>query len=650
MSSLHDCLTRAVGVTHRGEQSARDSDTESELEPGKLQEVLRDISHCILGNFKRIVQNKDSQHVKRAKVPKLDSVNVPEHWVWAPHTSACVALTNESMTAKKYGGQNCGFALGSVGFRSGVHSWVLELGEEFEQIAVGVCTLTAAAHCARKNITHRRGLWCWDSSGTVTSAYSSPKSLGQYSHGDCIRIELDFHKGTLTFFRNDKCAGSIGKVSGILYPCVRFYKSADQVTLKNSWAVIDQEVLSSSQDLIPACSSVIHNMAAVLMTLMISSDKPSALQQDVCAAIIDILLDHLCYICKVLSKEGRKTSYVSMLSMLNHVTKTRAADDALCMPGWITAVLTCLSHFHRSEYRRRLLPRMVDAIHSGMRLVHTWPYLRCYQGVTMHSYNLRGWTFSPTNQEQNNTYLSVDLGKALDTNWTLEFVVMCMRSADSQGKRVLAGLHDVCIMLVPSPGIGGDYIHFQENKGCSNGGSGGQEETSNSSEGAAPTTRTWFSEAQCPLDRWLLLSFVCKDGTTSVFIDSCVVASVDQAFTLSLQSIGACPNMVEAENFCGQVRECRVYDCARCDKDMLRCVCVCVIIYIYIYTYIYIYMHAFIHRCIRVCRFVSRFTCMPLCVLVFMGLIFIHLRMSVLNYVFMSCVCVCACVCVCPVD
>ncbi len=538
------------------------------------------------------MQNHNSEHENQSKDLKLETVNVPQYWVWKTKNWLAVLLSNGSSTAysNKHGSRTTGsdIIVGSEALRSGVHTWVLHV-ENFRRMTVGVCTAQMALEWS----------WGWESSGQATSPYSPPKSLGHFSPGDKLRLELDLNKGSLTFYRNGECAGTINKVAGTVYPYVYSHDAPFQVTVISSWAVMQQEDSSHPGDLVRGCSRVMLNTAIVLSNMMASTEEPSAALQDMCAAVIDTLLEHFRCVCEALMAHRHELPRTLVLALLDRVTRTQtvaASGEAWCVlfPAWLSCALACLPKLQVPQHRNRLLPRILAALQIGERLVHACPYLRCYQGAAMHSYALSGWRFSYADQQQKDTHLSIDHGAALEANWTLELVVMCAcrQSANSQGKRVLADTRDFCIVMVPGAVGHAHDVHLQEIANGKDGDASGEQKAGDGSISAddGQTARTWFSDAKCPVNRWVLLSFVSKDGTISMFVDGSCVATVEANLTLSLQSIGACPRIPGADSFAGQVRECRVYDVARSQDDMCRCaavpcLCECDFILKFRYTY-----------------------------------------------------------------
>ncbi len=624
LSSLHDCLVDATRSTPRDKRStealepaSRDLQTQTQilspssddseqglrLEPDVFQSMLRDVAHYALQDFARIVTSGGTAHSGLFMGPKLEQVQIPQQWVWNPKCSD-LCLKDGLTTAKLRYGISSGCAIGSRGFSSGVHSWVLRARCRSHSYAVGVCTTDVIIQSFRIE----GGIWSWQRSGRASGPNKHSKVFPDFSHGDSIRLVLDMNRGTLAFYRNGERAGALENVSETVYPCVLMHDKDDEVTVVSAWTALQEEASAHPmQDMARACTRMMRNTVSLVTSMMQSADMLTVAQQDMCVHVMVIELEKFCQLCKMLIEQGGKLPHASVLALLDCATQTQTqadtdADHALGsnMGQWL---LACLKRIQDSRCQGRLLPRMAAAVQSGMELVHACPYLRCYQGAAMHAYALRGWHFLSTVEHNTARHLRIDHSAALDGNWTLEFVLICTREKKPQGRMLLAATRDFCIVLA-----GGNLVQFEKwedgpssfeqrdgpfGQGDESDSEGAQERRILSSEerrslgmegGNNPgsgqrydrdeTThkRTSVSPVKCPLNRWVLLSFVCTGDATSVFVDGRRVGSIKETFALSLQTIGACPQArnPQADTFEGQVRECRVYTVARSGEDMLR--------------------------------------------------------------------------------
>jgi hypothetical protein len=601
MLSLHSFLADVIAGKSQGSQDLEGAAKRRLFE--QFETFLRHSARCLFKNLEQIVQSGDTHIAQMAR--KSDTINLPQQWIWVPRKSASALLSNGSRTVKKRPCDGEAVILGSQGFQSGVHSWVVEI-QQGQAFTLGVCLEAMCLHGSNSSDT----CWYWYSG----RALPGPGNNASYAKGDSVRLELDLNKGTLTFYKNDKREYFVGNVAGTVYPFVRLRDDGDQVTLKKCWKTLQVEDIEEPEDLAHACSRVICNTSIVLRHVMHKADTHFAAQQDTCAVVIDIVLEEFCHVCEALSTHARKSSHLSVISLFERLTRTRAptVDEALgYMPGWLACVLACLSQIEDLRCMCRLLPRMYAVVQSGVQLVRTCPSLRSYQGAAMQSYSLGGWRFSPNNHMQKARHLRIDHGPALDADWTLEFVLMCARTRKSQASRVLAATRDFNIVLVYGPEQQAE-IQFHEVIGkttissdCRVGAQtqaqdqdqaqtqaqaqaqaqglvpipafgaprGERASTTSNSAGQRSSPCEWFSDAKCPLDRWTLLSFVCKAGSTSIFVEGRCVGTVGEKFALALTAIGCCSQSTQIESFSGQVRECRVYSVARSQADMLRCVC-----------------------------------------------------------------------------
>jgi hypothetical protein len=444
--------------------------------------------------------------------------------------------------------------VGSRDFTSGVHSWVVEIVESV-RMAVGVGRVDSSSL-----VFVEESKVCWNSTGSAEAPCQSLKSLGSYSKGDSIRLVLDMNKATLTFYKNVKFAGFFEGVTGHVRPCLLLYSSGGELALKDTFTSIQQEASTNSQGLIFACSRMIRNTVAVLTSFMESTATPSAALQNVCASVLDTLLERLCLLFKMLCTHA--SSDLLVLSVLDQVDGGFASSTA---QYWLQSTLTCLLHIQDPQLRRRLLPRIHALARSGTELLQACPYLQCYQGTATLGYSLRGWSFLPSDQQAKSRHLRIVQSATFDGNWTLEFVLMCTRRPNEQGRRVLSGTRDFSIVFAPGDGADHVQLHVLE----------GNPESDNQAPGLGSSkqkTRTVFSEVKCPINRWMVLSLVSKaEGSTSVFVNGNCVGTANDKFNLSLLSIGACTHLTKPfETFSGQVRECRVYAAARSSNDILR--------------------------------------------------------------------------------
>jgi hypothetical protein len=586
---LHDCLKEALELAP-GDQKNSDS-SHAQSQPDHLTHVLADIIHCMFDEFSSIAQRGEIAVFDQGKCATLEEVKVPLSWLWGRCNASAVQLTNEFLTARKVlSSPDYSVVVGAQGFASGVHCWELHM-DVCQRMVIGVCknSIDLDRHVSG-------GAWCWASHGTASGPEQEDREVGEYTNNDLIRMELDSGRGTLALYKNGILKGTLHKVTGEVFPFVCMDNEGEQVTLGRRWSFTEKENGADTQYMSLVCSRAVLN-ALTLLTGLAEKQDSSAAIREMCTSVLDTIMEKLCDLFKILDQQGQKddTPSMSVLSLFDWVARTAADHVQRHALEWLPCMLSCASRVNALQHQRRLLPRMVETAKYGTQLTRTCSYLRRYQGAAMRSYALKGWSFPHTGKSEV-AYISVDHG-VIEGDWTLEFVVMRARMPEGCTKSVLAGTRDFCVKI-EARGVGGHVEFEQLGDGSGDGG------TNTNNANAGQKGRVWSFGAACPLNTWVLLTFVCQGGATSMFVDGCRVGMVAKTFALSLRSIGVCPELTKTDGLCGSVRECRVYNSARTQEDMLRYalmyVCVCMYICIFFAGHFFakvspIYIHVCIH-------------------------------------------------------
>jgi hypothetical protein len=554
-----------------------------------MTHVLTDIIHCMFDQFTNIAQRGEIAIFDQGKCATLEEVKVPQSWLWGRCNASAVSLTNDSLTARKMlSSPDYSVVVGAQGFASGVHCWELHM-DICQRMVIGLCksSIDLDRHVSG-------GAWCWASHGTASGPEQDDREIGEYTNNDLIRMELDSDKGTLALYKNGLLKGTLHKVTGEVFPFVCMDNEGEQVTLGRRWAFTQKENGADTQYMSLVCSRAVLNTLTLLTGMAEKQDCHAAIRE-MCTVVLDTIMEKLCSLFKILDQQGRQrgnslsssmsmsvlslsdretyqsSMSMSVLSLFDRVSRTAADHVQRHALEWLPCILSCASRVNSLPHQRRLLPRMVETAQHGTQLTRTCSYLRRYQGAAMRSYALKGWSF-PHTSKSDVAYISVDHGDVIDGEWSLEFVLMRTRMPETCAKSVLAGTRDFCVKI-EARGSGG-YVEFEQLGDGSGDGSGTNNVNSNGNAGQKG--RAWSFGAACPLNTWVLLTFVCQGGATSMFVDGCRVGMVAKTFALSLRSIGVCTELSRTDGLCGSVRECRVYKAARTQEDMLRwafCVC-----------------------------------------------------------------------------
>ena len=500
-------------------------------------------------------------------------LEVPVSWDWGRFTRS--SMRADGKTLQKISvNPDYSVALSSVGFATGVHCWVIRV-DVCQRLHVGVCAGTVGVD-RRVN-----GAWGWHSHGTMSGPEQADKEIGEYSNRDELCLKLDMERGTLEFFKNGELKGCVGKVTGEVFPFVCMDYEGEQVTLLRQFDVIEREAgIGEHLDFAVVCSRMLLNFTSLLNALMEEDCTQKWLQYlatAVLVRILDQLSTFLAYIdehhrefcadaqmdplAKAPAQEQHAYADTESTAQMRRATECESRGDGAAGPhmqysweagngcamedgahrsgnrrdgkrqrgllavlemlgspgcaryvdNWLSSVLVFAARLEPlASECPGLLPSMVKCVMSQRKFLLRYHPLLMYHGVYFRSFVLHGMLFSKPN-----IYCSVEHRGPCEGAWTVEVMVKRGHLVEGCAMSILFSSREFAVS-VDQPRCDPGTLQLVDYTG---GAGGGQ-------AGAASQSKIWHFNAACPVDTWMLVSVVCADNCTSIFIDGFKVCRI----------------------------------------------------------------------------------------------------------------------------